>query len=289
MVQFIPDYFKKINLDHFSPEQLNSTIDYWVAAYCYLTQEQRRMKKPKPRMVAGVVVQNAVEKFFKEKKDKQDVTEDAISEYRKECIGMDEFDYEREKVLEMLPDTIINGIKAGMDLGYDKKELESESYISIEIPGIVLPIIGRTDVQTSDKDVDEWKTMWGSKSSRVLKDGSISESWSKPNPPKEPNMGHVKQVATYYKATGISPKIVYVTSKDYAIFDEKSTSLLKADHLEYCIQQFKAAALARQTIVEKSETVDDMFKFVSPDFSYFKYTGFPDEIMIDLKKKWGLI
>ena len=289
MVQFIPDYFKKINLDHFSPEQLNSTIDYWVAAYCYLTQEQRRMKKPKPRMVAGVVVQNAVEKFFKEKKDKQDVTEDAISEYRKECIGMNEFDFEREKVLEMLPDTIINGIKAGMDLGYDKKELESESYISIEIPGIVLPIIGRTDVQTSDKDVDEWKTMWGSKSSRVLKDGSISESWSKPNPPKEPNMGHVKQVATYYKATGISPKIVYVTSKDYAIFDEKSTSLLKADHLEYCIQQFKAAALARQTIVEKSETVDDMFKFVSPDFSYFKYTGFPDEIMIDLKKKWGLI
>jgi hypothetical protein len=240
-------------------------------------------------MVAGVVVQNAVEKFFKEKKDKQDVTEDAISEYRKECIGMDEFDFEREKVLEMLPDTIINGIKAGMDLGYDKKELESESYISIEIPGIVLPIIGRTDVHTSDKDVDEWKTMWGSKSSRVLKDGSTSQSWSKPNPPKEPNMGHVKQVATYYKATGILPKIVYVTSKDYAIHDEKSTSLLKADHLEYCIQQFKAAALARQTIVEKSETVDDMFKFVSPDFSYFKYTGFPDEIMIDLKKKWGLI
>lgn len=289
MVQFIPDYFKKINLDHFSPEQLNSTIDYWVAAYCYLTQEQRRMKKPKPRMVAGVIVQNAVEKFFKEKKDKQDVTEDAISEYRKECIGMNEFDFEREKVLEMLPDTIINGIKAGMDLGYDKKELESESYISIEIPGIVLPIIGRTDVQTSDKDVDEWKTMWGSKSSRVLKDGSTSQSWSKPNPPKEPNMGHVKQVATYYKATGILPKIVYVTTKDYAIHDEKSTSLLKADHLEYCIQQFKAAALARQTIVEKSETVDDMFKFVSPDFSYFKYTGFPDEIMIELKKKWGLI
>ena len=48
-IEFVPDYYSKWDIDHFSPSQDAKPLDNWFYEYCVNTQAWRRNKKPNPK------------------------------------------------------------------------------------------------------------------------------------------------------------------------------------------------------------------------------------------------
>ena len=64
-IDFVPQYYLDIDLNHFSPSQLNLPNDVWLHNYVYKDQEWRRNGKiPNPNMTAGNAAQDGLNRYI---------------------------------------------------------------------------------------------------------------------------------------------------------------------------------------------------------------------------------
>ena len=295
----IPQYYLDIGLNHFSPTQLNAPIDIWLFKYVYLSQVQRRSLKINSRMHSGNCLQHALNLVYLEGIKPAEALSIGLFGRKKKYepdmatyIGNGANDIElHEQNIQAFEATFWSGIEALEELKLPKdKSVTSETYVHVTLDGIHVPILGRTDFQY--KDVIELKTKWRKKN-RPKKDGSYT--WAKstaPDKPDRPFWTYLKQCAFYWKATGKNVHLVYacergkqivtrndegkiISKKDgkpYAIFNKENSEHFSDESLNDCINQFKVAARARQTLLQHSTNPKDLVKFIAePDLKHFMW------------------
>ena len=295
----IPQYYLDIGLNHFSPTQLNAPIDIWLFKYVYLSQVQRRSLKINSRMHSGNCLQHALNLVYLEGIKPAEALGIGLFGRKKKYepdmatyIGNGANDIElHEQNIQAFEATFWSGIEALEELKLPKdKSVTSETYVHVTLDGIHVPILGRTDFQYTD--VIELKTKWRKKN-RPKKDGSYT--WAKstaPDKPDRPFWTYLKQCAFYWKATGKNVHLVYacergkqivtrndegkiISKKDgkpYAIFNKENSEHFSDESLNDCINQFKVAARARQTLLQHSTNPKDLVKFIAePDLKHFMW------------------
>ena len=295
----IPQYYLDIGLNHFSPTQLNAPIDIWLFKYVYLSQVQRRSLKINSRMHSGNCLQHALNLVYLEGIKPAEALSIGLFGRKKKYepdmatyIGNGANDIElHEQNIQAFEATFWSGIEALEELKLPKdKSVTSETYVHVTLDGIHVPILGRTDFQYTD--VIELKTKWRKKN-RPKKDGSYT--WAKstaPDKPDRPFWTYLKQCAFYWKATGKNVHLVYacergkqivtrndegkiISKKDgkpYAIFNKENSEHFSDELLNDCINQFKVAARARQTLLQHSTNPKDLVKFIAePDLKHFMW------------------
>ena len=149
-INFVPQYYLDIGLDHGSPSQNNLPDDVWLFNYVFKDQEWRRNGKiPNPNMVGGNVAQDGVNRWLFDKYTSEESQADAVKNYSTNKILYKDKQLELfEKNLEVMSLCVGNGIKALQEIGlnnYNPDDCTTELYCEYQFPGIGITTIGRTD------------------------------------------------------------------------------------------------------------------------------------------------
>jgi len=97
------------------------------------------------------------------------------------------------------------------------------------------------------------------------KDGT--RTWRAPAPRTKPTEQQIMQQAVYYKATGDSAALLFVTAKGYNIVDESNCDELKPDHLEAVYEDVVQRWLVIQNLLRAANgSWSNLFGLVQPDF-----------------------
>lgn len=81
--------------------------------------------------------------------------------------------------------------------------------------------------------------------------------------PSEPQGNHAAQVAGYWKATGLPPRLLYATSKKAAVYE------LTPEQCEAAWDDLRRAAFALQSMLRKVSDGTEALSIFAPDFDSF--------------------
>jgi len=269
MTDTIPEYFLSRGLNHFSPSQASQPLDQWVFKYLYCNQKDRSKFKTNAKMFAGTQAGIAAQNIL-ERSNQEQILKPFITSDEKERD-------QHEQNLQSFSETLANITKAFKEIGIvDDVDKQYESYVSGEFNGIVLPVIGRTDIE-SKRFLIELKTKWRTRGG-LKKDGT--RSYTKSKAPDKPDENHLKQLAFYHT---FKPKVksllVYVCEREdygYKIFDIEDY-----DH-KTLMQEFRDDLEVKQNIAQ----LDDPRKFVKKDFKHWGW-DIGEENFLEAKRYYG--
>ena len=266
----IPAYFLDRGLDHFSPSQATTRLDLWIYKYLYCSQEKRRKMRGSSKMRCGVLAGDSVAADISGKV-RPLFYYDGYKEWNDE---KDEMQWNNDK--EFLNATIEQLFLGLKDVGVkwqDKRaKFVFEYYVSYEDERLVIPIIGRTDIQTPTALI-ELKTKWSRRGAK-RKDGT--NSFSFPKLKDEPEDTHLQQSAMYYHATKIPTFIVQATAKEFKVFD-----IREKDH-KSALNELVVNCMKKQEVAK----LDKPEKVIQPDFSHFTW-NIGDEFLKEAKELYG--
>ena len=266
----IPPYFMNRGLDHFSPTQATTPLDVWIYKYLHCNQEKRRKMKSSSKMRCGVLAGDSVAADISGKV-RPIFYYDGYKEWNDE---KDEMQWNNDK--EFLNATIEQLFLGLKDVGVkwqDKRaKFVFEYYVSYEDERLVIPIIGRTDIQTPTALI-ELKTKWSRRGAK-RKDGT--NSFSFPKLKDEPEDTHLQQSSMYYHATKIPTFIVQATAKEFKVFD-----IREKDH-KSALNELVVNCMKKQEVAK----LDKPEKVIQPDFSHFTW-NIGDEFLKEAKELYG--
>ena len=158
-------------------------------------------------------------------------------------------------------------------------------WVSVELEGCELPTIGQLDLETGD--VIEMKSKWPHVAP------TTKRGWKINSVPSKPDLNHVGQVALYWKwlreqREDVAVKIVYANCKNYRVFSSEDCPELSEASLGSALERMRLIALKREKFMEVSESRDDLFKLVAPDFTHFMWKDVSPEFRQIANQVWGL-
>lgn len=261
---FLPDYFTKCGLTHWSASSLNSPSDIWIFKYPYL-QDMRKHLQIGVAAIAGGAVHDAMEWGVKNGDNKPDYSK-AIQKLRQH-VPISDIDAEKkDHYIDMVNDVIENAWEA-LNIAGNKNLLGAEEWASIKVEGLHLPIIGRRDVHSHKLEL-ELKTKWPTPAFK--KDGS--RTWRQASLPNKPLADHLRQCSVYYKATGHDISLVYVRQNDYKIYTKDNCELLEKKALDRIFLGLVQKAQIRENLVKMCDgDPKQMASVTTPDFSHFMW------------------
>ena len=288
-------YYSKLNLDHSSPSQEAMDDALWLVNYCYWDQEKRRQKNVSYRMVAGISIGRASQRFavkymydaekkmLNEKQSLDKIIDEELKAYSSYQPHNEADKEQHEDTKEYLVSMIKTTVKALQDIKLDE-ESAAERYCTHKFDGLVLPKLGRIDYEDRKKFI-ELKTKHRSKRKSDTKQGY---SWIKGYLPKQPDINHLKQVAFYFHSTGKIPYLLYVNQDSFNVFTQDSCEQLKPDYLKFLVDQDLKKAKIRQNIVYICEgDVRRMAQLISPpDFSHYMWRDLQQDMIEDAASLW---
>jgi hypothetical protein len=288
-------YYSKLNLDHSSPSQEAMDDALWLVNYCYWDQNRRREKNISFRMIAGVSIGRASQRFavkyfydaekkmINEKQSLDKIIEDELKQYDAyqphNELDKEQHQDTRQYLVEMIKVTC----KALQDVKLEE-ESAAERYCTHKFDGLILPKLGRLDYEDRNKFV-ELKTKHRSKRKSDTKQGY---SWTKGYLPKTPDINHLKQVAFYFHSTNKIPHLLYVNQDSFNVFTQDSCEQLKPDYLKFLVDQDYKKARVRQNLVIACEgDVRRMAQLIPPpDFSSYMWRDLQPEMIEDAASLW---
>lgn len=266
----IPPYFMNRGLDHFSPTQATTPLDVWIYKYLYCNQNKRRKMKGSAKMRCGVLAGDSVAADISGKV-RPIFYYDGYKEWNDE---KDEMQWNNDKeFLNATIEQIFLGIKdVGVKWQDKRAKVIFEYYVSYEDERLVIPIIGRTDIQTPTALV-ELKTKWSRRGAK-RKDGT--NSFSFPKLKDEPEDTHLQQSSMYYHATKIPTFIVQATAKEYKVFD-----IREKDH-KAALNELVVNCMKKQEVAKLNHPE----KVIQPDFSHYTW-NVGDQFLKEAKELYG--
>ena len=266
----IPPYFLDRGLDHFSPTQATTPLDVWIYKYLHCNQEKRRRMKGSSKMRCGVLAGDSVTADISGRV-RPIFHYDGYKEWNDE---KDEMQWKNDKeFINATIEQIFLGLKdVGVKWEDKRTKFVFEYPVNFEDERLVLPIIGRTDIQTPTALV-ELKTKW-SKRGAKKKDGT--NSFSFPKLKDEPEDTHLQQSAMYYHATKIPTFIVQATAKEFKVFD-----IREKDH-KAALNELVVNCMKKQEVAK----LDEPQKVIQPDFSHYTW-NIGDEFLKEAKELYG--
>ena len=268
--KIIPGYFLDRGLDHFSPTQATTPLDVWIYKYLHCNQEKRRKMKGSSKMRCGVLAGDSVTADISGRV-RPIFHYDGYKEWNDE---KDEMQWKNDKeFINATIEQIFLGLKdVGIKWNDKRTKVVFEYYVSYEDERLVIPIIGRTDIQTPTALV-ELKTKWSRRGAKK-KDGT--NSFSFPKLKDEPEDTHLQQSAMYYHATKIPTFIVQATAKEFKVFD-----IREKDH-KAALNELVVNCMKKQEVAK----LDEPQKVIQPDFSHYTW-NIGDEFLKEAKELYG--
>ena len=268
--KIIPNYFLDRKLDHFSPTQATTPLDVWIYKYLHCNQEKRRKMKGSSKMRCGVLAGDSVTADISGRV-RPIFHYDGYKEWNDE---KDEMQWKNDKeFINATIEQIFLGLKdVGIKWNDKRTKVVFEYPVNYEDDRLVLPIIGRTDIQTPTALV-ELKTKWSRRGAKK-KDGT--NSFSFPKLKDEPEDTHLQQSAMYYHATKIPTFIVQATAKEFKVFD-----IREKDH-KAALNELVVNCMKKQEVAK----LDEPQKVIQPDFSHYTW-NIGDEFLKEAKELYG--
>ena len=268
--KIIPGYFLDRGLDHFSPTQATTPLDVWIYKYLHCNQEKRRKMKGSSKMRCGVLAGDSVTADISGRV-RPIFHYDGYKEWNDE---KDEMQWKNDKeFINATIEQIFLGLKdVGVKWQDKRAKVVFEYYVSYEDERLVVPIIGRTDIQTPTALV-ELKTKWSRRGAKK-KDGT--NSFSFPKLKDEPEDTHLQQSAMYYHATKIPTFIVQATAKEFKVFD-----IREKDH-KAALNELVVNCMKKQEVAK----LDEPQKVIQPDFSHYTW-NIGEEFLKEAKELYG--
>ena len=194
-------------------------------------------------------------------------------------VDLKKHEYFKEE-FEKVSEHALLGLKEAM---HQDNRVIGEIELIKELPGVVLPHNTRPDY----KRRGDLKTKW-SKVSKVSKSGFASSSISSSLANNDFNDSALYQVAGFWALNGhLPPFIVYANAKDYKVFTPDNTPELRDDYLEEIVQDIARYHKTTERMLRSSETRDELFEYVNPNFKSF-YWNEPPAYLARAKQIWGV-
>ena len=268
--KIIPGYFLDRGLDHFSPTQATTPLDVWIYKYLHCNQEKRRKMKGSSKMRCGVLAGDSVTADISGRV-RPIFHYDGYKEWNDEKDEM-QWKNDKEFINEAIKQVFLGLKDVGIKWDDKRTKIVFEYYVSYEDERLVIPIIGRTDIQTPTALV-ELKTKWSRRGAKK-KDGT--NSFSFPKLKDEPEDTHLQQSAMYYHATKIPTFIVQATAKEFKVFD-----IREKDH-KAALNELVVNCMKKQEVAK----LDEPQKVIQPDFSHYTW-NIGDEFLKEAKELYG--
>jgi hypothetical protein len=132
--------------------------------------------------------------------------------------------------------------------------------ITLELPGIEVPLIGYVDYLWDDHGVD-LKTTW--------------------RMPSEPQPAHVEQMSCYMRATGRPFHLCYVTPKKWSLHE------VSKDMADEAFERVLRGARAIRSFLSRVESPDDAMTLFSPEFEGYRWSPAHIEAAASVYKRLG--
>tara|TARA_E500000318_G_scaffold40004_2_gene38440 strand:- start:1377 stop:2207 length:831 start_codon:yes stop_codon:yes gene_type:complete len=267
---------KSVGVYHFSPSQLNRPLANWMFEYVYLSKEKRREIVVGENAAFGTAVHTVIQAVVCHGQDIDEATEEAMTGYDFHPANFS--DDKRDKFRELIPAASSVGIDLLSPLFAGAQE---ERKIELMLDGVLVPVMGYVDL-FKDGLLAEIKTK-APRKGMIKKDGT--RSWAKASLPKEPQWEHVMQAAVYWKATGATPNIAYVSAEDGVIFSPDNCDKMSQDALNFAIEEIRRKAITRQNLLAVSTDPKVLAGLMEPDFNHPFYWG--HQFVNDAKELWS--
>lgn len=267
---------KSVGVYHFSPSQLNRPLANWMFEYVYLSKEKRREIVVGENAAFGTAVHTVIQAVVCHGQDIDEATEEAMTGYDFHPANFS--DDKRDKFRELIPAAASVGIDLLSPLFAGAQE---ERKIELMLDGVLVPVMGYVDL-FKDGLLAEIKTK-APRQGMIKKDGT--RSWAKASLPKEPQWEHVLQAAVYWKATGATPNIAYVSAEDGVIFSPDNCDKMSQDILDFAIEEIRRKAITRQNLLAVSTDPKVLAGLMEPDFNHPFYWG--HQFVNDAKELWS--
>lgn len=153
--------------------------------------------------------------------------------------------------------------------------IDDGRWVSMQFDGVELDFIGQIDLEAGA--VIELKTSWPSPA-------DTKQGFRMPSLPTAPRPEHVMQVALYRawlhrQEQHVPVKLVYATPAGYRVFDSDSCEALGDAAMARALERMCRIARSREHLMKRAEDLDDLFAFLSPDFSHFMWRDKPPEYL----------
>jgi hypothetical protein len=226
---------------------------------------------------------DAEKKILNEKKDLDTIIKEELAEYDKYQAHNEADKEQHQETKNYLADMIKITVGAVEKVKLEE-ESASERYCTYKFKELVLPKIGRIDMEDK-KSFIELKTKHRSKRKSDTKAGF---SWVKGYLPKSADLSHIRQCSFYWKATGKKPHLLYVNQDSYNIFTEDNCELLTPEYMDFLIQQDLIKAKIRQNLVYlcKGNPFEIAKLVPPPDFSGFMWRDIQDTYIKKAASLW---
>ena len=318
----IPDVCQIFNWNHHSPSQAvypdgNFAYRYWVTSTLFRSQFEGNAN-----MAAGVAINNAIQFRYAQKIFKLNPNTKKLSPYEHAPLEIDlaiqkvQEEFARYKPVnekdvikfnwyrETIPSTISQLEKACELLGV-KENVIAENVLSFHDPRLLLPIIGRSDLEYKLKDFSslgshiakppfgllEIKTSHD-RPSKLKKDGTYS--WVSSKVPTAPSINHLRQLAFYKKCKPDHfVSLVYVVKDDFKIFDKNNCGDLQDENLENYYEQLVTIFKRRERLMmryaeetDKEKIINELVQDLDPQFDHNFCWSIGSLFLNDAKKLW---
>jgi len=267
---------KSVGVYHFSPSQLNRPLANWMFEYVYLSKEKRREIVVGENAAFGTAVHTVIQAVTCHGQDIDEAVEEAMTGYDFHPANFSQD--KRDKFRELIPAAATVGIDLLSPVFAGAQE---ERKIELTLDGVLVPVMGYVDL-FKDGQLAEIKTK-APRQGAVKKDGT--RGWTKASLPKEPAWEHVLQAAVYWKATGATPNIAYVSSDDGVIYNPDNCDKMSDDVLNFAIEEIRRKAITRQNLLAVSTDPKVLAGLMEPDFNHPFYWG--HQFVNDAKELWS--
>jgi hypothetical protein len=229
--------FEKHGIKHLSPSSLRLYREEpaaWCIRYLLGVKDEAG-----PGAWRGQAVEAAVDRHLFKESDEV-ATKAMQDEFEKRAAGLAD-----DKTAAERADLGAFFAQAKLALTKVETPLTRQSKISIDLPGIEVPVIGFVDYEWPDYGLDL-------KTTRRL--------------PSQPDPSHVEQVAVYSEAKGKPFSLLYVTPKKYAVYPV--TSDMAAD----AMVRVRRGAAALRSLLARCSSGEDALSIFSPDMASYHWS-----------------
>ena len=293
----VPPHYASRGIRHWSNTKIRCPLAYLIAEYSYRQPKFYAAKRAseagdaeadlqvahydKPRsiqMLAGTSVHEAAFAVANGKTSQSEAVKNALStlqEHRPAKYNQRDAtitDHLLSDAGERVANTIEQTVEGIREAFVGANQIDIEEKISLELPGIDVPIIGYTDGRGAGI-IGEVKTRWDRISA------NSKTGFSNNSVPAKPQPNDIAQIALYQRAFGGgTAKIIYANRLSHIVHE------VAQEQLDEAMDQTLVLLKKRQRILERTETMRDIIDLCEVDWSDFRWRDFSPELLLELKQ-----
>ncbi len=205
-----------------------------------------------------------------------------VQNYSKEAEAADK--EKLEQYLEEIDSVVENAVVGLREAMAQDNRIQGELELRDTLDGNLLPHLTLPDYGRRGDLKTKWSTpATNSKGKRTWRTGSLPSSLL-----HEFAIANLYQVAGFWALNGgQTPFLVYANKSDYKVYTPDNTPELKPDTLKDIVKDIQAHHRVTENILQAAETKEDLFGFVTPDFTKIYWKNSPAYVR-EAKKLWGM-